>query len=201
MMHAELTAVDPAAAVIGEIEALALPLWAPWPLPPDWTFTGMAVGRTPQLTSQATSQATSEATAGDVGPTRVIGTVSTWCGPDPIGDPTEVLLVCEEAGIGIGSYFAGLEENYPDAGVGEGPPHARFSLHGHPVLLWSVETRSDRAAFVGEAAGRWFWLVVHPGEASFVVVQPWQLVDARQLGAELAVLPVGAMSPRLVLSL
>ena len=53
--------------------------------------------------------------------------------------------------------------------------------------------------FAGEAAGRWLWVVVHPAEASAIVVQPMMLVDARQLGVELTVLPVGDLSPRLML--
>ena len=65
--------------------------------------------------------------------------------------------------------------------------------------LWSVEGANDRAVYAGEAAGRWLWVIVHPAEASAIVVQPLTLVDARLLGAELTVLPVGELSPRLVL--
>jgi hypothetical protein len=39
---------------------------------------------------------------------------------------------------------------------------------------------------------------VHPAESAAIVVQPMQLVDARELGAELTVLPVGELSPRLL---
>ena len=42
-------------------------------------------------------------------------------------------------------------------------------------------------------------MVVHPAEASAIVVQPLMLVDARQLGVELTVLPVGDCLPRLML--
>ena len=62
-----------------------------------------------------------------------------------------------------------------------------------------MEAQGDRAVYAGEAAGRWLWVIVHPAEASAVVVQPITLVDARSLGAELVVLPVGEISPRLVL--
>jgi hypothetical protein len=83
--------------------------------------------------------------------------------------------------------------------VGEGAPHAKFGIDGRPVPLWSVEGSADRAVYAGEAAGRWLWVVVHPAEASAIVVQPIMLVDARTLGAELTVLPVGELSPRLML--
>lgn len=179
-MKERLTVVDPFAAVIGgEINGLVDPLWTPWPVPFGWTFGGYAhVGK-----GAGTGSAT----------------VSTWNGRDPFGDPAELVLVCEEAGAGVGSHFAGLSLNYPSKGVGEGPPHARFEVDGRPVPLWAVESKPDRAAFAGEAAGRWLWVIVHPAESAALVVQPMQLVDARELGAELIVLPVGELSPRLLI--
>jgi hypothetical protein len=177
-MRHRLTVVDPFAAVIGgEINALPTPLWAPWPVPEGWTFAGLAHGD---------GEASEEAT------------VAAWVGTDPFGDPAEMLLVCEELGAGVGSYFAGLEVSYPSSDVGQGPPHARFSIDSRPVPLWAVEARDDRAVFAGEAAGRWLWVIMYPAEAGTIVVQPLQLVDARLLGAELSVLPVGELSPRLI---
>lgn len=178
-MKERLTVVDPFAAVIGaEIHGLHAPLWTPWPVPPDWTFRGLA--HTPDTDGGAS-------------------TVGLWSGPDPFGDPAEVAFVCEEAGAGVGSHFAGLSMSYPSAGVGVGPPHAKFGVEGRLVPLWAVENTAGCAAFAGEAAGRWLWVIVHPAEASAIVVEPMQLVDARQLGAELTVLPVGELSPRLVI--
>lgn len=178
-MNHPLCVVDPFAAVVGEeINALTMPLWAPWPVPLDWTFAGLA----------------HTDGGGDGG-----ATVSCWSGHDPFGDPAEVIFVCEEAGTGIGSEFAGLATSYPGPHVGHGPPHAKFGVEGRSVPLWVVEGAADRAVYAGEAAGRWLWVVVHPAESSAIVVQPIQLVDARQLGAELTVLPVGEMSPRLLL--
>lgn len=176
-MDEQLTVIDPFAAVIGEaINALSVPLWAPWPVPLGWAFAGLAhIDR-------------------DGGG----ATVSCWSGPDPFGDPAELVFVCEEAGAGIGSHFAGLSMTYPGPGVGEGAPHARFTVEGHPMPLWAVQGSDDRAVYAGEAAGRWLWVVVHPAESSAIVVEPMQLVDARQLGAELTVLPVGELSPRLI---
>lgn len=179
-MKERLTVVDPFAAVIGgEINTLVDPLWTPWPVPFGWTFGGFA----------------------HVAPRDGSGsaTVASWNGVDPFGDPAEVVFVCEEAGAGVGGHFAGLPMSYPSKGVGEGPPHAKFGVDGRPVPLWSVECGSDRAAYAGEAAGRWLWVIVHPAESATIVVQPMQLVDARELGAELTVLPVGELSPRLLI--
>ncbi len=182
-MKARLTVVDPFAAVIGgEINSLPVPLWTPWPVPMGWTFGGHAhTGR------------------GDTSGHDAKATAASWSGTDPFGDPVELILVCEEAGSGVGSHFGGLSLSYPSKGVGEGPPHAKFQVDGRPMPLWGVEAPEDRSVFVGEAAGRWLWVIVHPAESSAIVVQPMQLVDARQLGAELSVLPVGELSPRLIL--
>jgi hypothetical protein len=177
-MSLRLCVVDPFAAVIGgEINALRTPLWVPWPIPVGWTFGGFAYS----------------------GDQNSSATVASWNGPDPFGDPTEMVLVSEEPGGEVGGHFAGLNTNYPAEGVGVGSPHARFMMQGHPVPLWSVDSGGDRAVYVGEAAGRWLWVVVHPEESSAIVVQPITLVDARTLGAELTVMPVGELSPRLAL--
>jgi hypothetical protein len=179
-MDPAITVVEPFGAVIGgEINALTAPLWTPWPVPVGWTFAGLAYT--------------------GVGAPDGGSTVASWMGDDPFGDPIEILFVCEEAGTGLGSHFAGLDTNYPPASVGQGPPHAKFGIDGRPVPLWSVQGHDDRAVYAGEAAGRWLWVIVHPSEASAVVVQPITLVDARSLGAELSVLPVGEVSPRLAL--
>jgi hypothetical protein len=177
-MSLRLSVVDPFAAVIGgEINALRTPLWVPWPIPVGWTFGGFAYSADQNVGA----------------------TVASWSGPDPFGDPAEMVLVSEEPGGGVGGHFAGLHTNYPTEGVGVGSPHARFMLQGHPVSLWSVESGGNCAVYVGEAAGRWLWVVVHPAESSAIVVQPLTLVDARTLGAELTVMPVGELSPRLVM--
>src|SRR5213078_2460580 len=103
------------------------PLWTPWPVPVGWTFCGCAHtgGGEPEHGS----------------------TVASWMGTDPFGDPAEVLFVCEEAGTGLGSHFAGLDTHYPPDNVGQGPPDARFALDGRPVPLWVVASPPDRAVY------------------------------------------------------
>jgi hypothetical protein len=179
-MYPQLTVVEPvAAATVDGMSQLPAPVWAPWPLPSGWLFTGCAY-------------------AGATRPANACA-VSSWSGPDLFGDPSELLLVCEEAGAGVGSAFAGRRETYPGRNVGEGPAHARFAVDERPVPLWAVDgVAPDRAVYAGEAAGRWLWVIVHPAESSAIVVEPMQLVDARKLGAELTMLPLGELSPRLV---
>ncbi len=191
-MHTPLAVVDPqdAVASVGRVGA---PLWTPWPMPDGWALAGFA------HTESARRPAT----------------VTSWSAQDPFGDPTEILFVCEEAGGGVGAHFAGLPLQYPTAQVGIGPPHAKFDVAGHVVPLWAVDGEaahpspdredaslvpSDRAVYAGEAAGRWLWVIVHPAEAGVIVIQPLNLVDAHTLGAELTLLPLSELSPRLVMA-
>ncbi len=177
-----LEVVDPVTAVLGGgIDSLGAPLWIPWPLPAGWSFGGLAHG-------------------GIDGSSAAEATVSCWSGEDPFGDPVEAVLVSEEAGAGVGSHFAGLAISYPTSGVGFGAPDAQFVVDGRVVSVWAVEAVEDRAVYAGEAAGRWLWVVLHPAEASAIVVQRPSLVEARALGAELALLPLGELSPRLLLT-
>lgn len=192
LMPAPLTVVDPHDAVmsVGRVEA---PLWTPWPLPDGWSCAGFAFTES----------------------VRRPATVTSWSALDPFGDPTEVLFICEEAGGGVGAHFAGLPLDYPTAEVGVGAPHAQFEVAGHLVSLWAVDgaadlpgsgdlgaapRRRDRSVYAGEAAGRWLWVVVHPAEAGVIVIQPLTVVDAHTLGAELTLLPLAELSPRLVLA-
>jgi Family of unknown function (DUF6758) len=180
-MQPHLTVVEPVAAVVGDALArVPAPVWSPWPLPPGWRFTGCAYAGADQPESACA--------------------VSSWNGLDLFGDPAELVLVCEEAGAGVGSAFAGRQESYPGPNVGEGPPHARFAVDDRQVPLWTVDgVAADRAVYAGEAAGRWLWVIVHPAESSAIVVEPIHLVDARRLGAELTMLPLGELSPRLLI--
>ncbi|MEJ7707849.1 MAG: DUF6758 family protein [Nocardioidaceae bacterium] len=186
-MRQPLTVIEPDVAVTASgLSSLRVPLWAPWPIPASWTFAGAA------HTDAAT--------------------VGCWWAEDPFGDPTEVMFVCEEAGAGVGAHLSGLPRDYPNAEVGVGPPHARFTIEGHVLPLWAVDAEPlsptaptavatrDRAVYAGEAAGRWLWTIVHPAEAGVIVIQPLTLLDARALGAELELLPLGELSPRLVIA-
>ncbi|HYO31734.1 MAG TPA: DUF6758 family protein [Nocardioidaceae bacterium] len=181
-MDERLTVVDPvAAAMNGILHSLPAPLWVPWPPPVGWTFAGLVHGA---LSDDVPSA----------------GTAGSWSGVDPFGDPVEAVFVCEEAGTGLGGRFAGLPTHYPSGDVGVGSPHAQFEVDGRTVSLWKVDGPRDRAAYVGEAKGRWLWVVLYPAEASAVMVEPLTLVDARSLGAELAVMPLGELSPRLLMT-
>jgi hypothetical protein len=153
-----------------------VPLWAPLPLLPGWTLTGIA-------------------TAGDErGPAKA--TVLALAGPSPLGGPADLLLVAEEPGVGLGARFAGLEEVDPGLTV-VGQPDAKVEAAGHPTALWRSPSADDRAAFVGEAMGVWLWAVLWPPAAELVLLEHVVLHDLRHVAHESVDLPVGAPSPRL----
>lgn len=137
----------------------AVPVWVFEPAPVAWTIGGLAY-------------------AGDerTGPR---ATVTAWSGPAPAGGVADLLLVAEEPGVGLGARYAG----YRGVDAGEcvvGPPSARVRVHHRPVALWECrDTVGEQAAYVGEAAGYWLWVVVWPGLADLLLLEELALRDAR----------------------
>lgn len=153
-----------------------VPLWAPLPLLPGWTVTGLA-------------------TAGDErSPAKA--TVLALAGPSPLGGPADLLLVAEEPGVGLGARFAGIEHIDPGL-TAAGQPDAKVAAAGHPTALWRSLSADDRAAFVGEAMGVWLWAVLWPPAAELVLLEHVILHDLRHAAYDAIDLPIGAPSPRL----
>lgn len=155
-----------------------LPTWLPWPLAPGWQITDFGCVATPGREPRA-------AFAGCVGTSDLDGVV-------------EVTVVTEEPGVGLGARVAGVDHTDPGGEVGEGPPHAKVRIEGHPVSLWSVSTSNadaafDRSVFAGEAHGRWLWLVLRPASAALLLREVWALEDLSGLGPELVALPFGTV--------
>lgn len=157
--------------------ASPLPLWLPWPLPRGWVVTG--VGKA----------------GDDVGGTRA--TVLACSGPSPLGGAADLIAVAEDLGVGLGAHFAGLPGPDPGAEHGRGPVDARVDAGGHPVPLWQAGDSTEHAAYAGEAGGRWLWLILFPSAADILLIADFALADLRDLGDEIDVLPIGALSPRL----
>ena len=153
-----------------------VPLWAPWPLLPGWTVTGLAQAGDEREPSRAAVVALS--------------------GPSPLGGPADLLLVAEEPGVGLGARYAGIESLDP-GDVVAGPPEAKVEAAGHPTALWRCDSAADRVAFVGEALGVWLWAVLWPPAAELVLLEHVILHDLRAGGPALLDLPVGAPSSRL----
>lgn len=170
---------QPTAEVVRRVSAAArVPVWLPWPLPAGWVLTGLSHCGDDRTGPLATAVACS--------------------GPHPFGPGAgDWLLVAEEPGTGFGAYFAGIDGPDPGPAVVTGPAPVKVHAAGHVTPLWPVPAAPDRAVYVGEAGGRWLWVVLWPDTAGHLLLDGPSLVDVRELGAETDLLPLGALSPRL----
>jgi hypothetical protein len=155
-----------------------LPTYLPWPLPPGWAVTDFGCVAQPGEEARASYTACA-------GTTDLDGVV-------------ELAVVAEEPGVGLGARCAGAARSDPGADIGEGAPHAKIQLDGHPVSLWAVSTSDndssfDRSVFAGEAGGRWLWVVLRPASAALLLHDDWLLSDVSDLGPELVDLPFNDM--------
>jgi len=157
-----------------------MPLWCPWPLPPNWTVTGVGWAGDDRQGVRATALACS--------------------GPAPLGGgPADVVLVAEDPGVGLGAHVAGIEGLDPGpylAGMLETTAaHAKVKVAGHPTALWAVDAPDDRSAYVGEALGLWLYAVAWPSSTGYLLAEHVVLHDLTEwLPPELV---YGAPSPYL----
>ena len=152
-----------------------VPVMLPWPLPDGWLVTGFAAAGDERSGTRGSAVALS--------------------GPNPVGGPGELLLICEELGVGLGSWCAGLDGPDPGADFPGCSPQARVQFGNHEFPLWHVDAPGC-AAFVGEVMGSWLWVVLWPDTAGTLLLEPMRLLDLRDPGQDLD-LPFGARSPRL----
>lgn len=153
-----------------------VPVWVPWPLPLDWTVTGVAAAGDERTGYRATLLACS--------------------GPAPRGGPADVLFIAEEPGIGLGARFAGLAAPDP-GGPPEGAPDVKLEAAGHPTALWRTAAGEDRTALAGEAKAIWLWAITWPEDAASALLDGLALHDVREAAHPSLDLVFGARSPRL----
>jgi hypothetical protein len=171
--------LPPSVAALGAVVHHAqVPVWLPWPLPTGWVFTGLAYA------------------GDDRDGARAVAVACT--GPSPLGGPGELLLVSEEMGVGLGARFAGLDGPDPGPVWEDTAAHAKLFAAGRPTAMWCVPDTGERAVFVGEARGQWLWAILWPEIAGHLMYDDVVLTDLREAGAEIELLPVGALSPRLL---
>ncbi|MDQ3616307.1 MAG: hypothetical protein M3393_06745 [Actinomycetota bacterium] len=152
------------------------PTLLPWPLSPGWSVTDFGCVGSPGEEVRATA--------------------ASCAGASDLDGVVELSVISEEPGVGLGARCAGVDSTDPGDEVGDGPPHAKVRLDGHPISLWSVSTCEsdqtfDRSVLAGEAHGRWLWLVLRPAAAALLLNDEWILLDVSQLGPELVDLPFG----------
>ena len=154
------------------------PTYLPWPMSPGWSVTDFAVA------------------ADD----RTWATATCVSGTSELDGPVDVFVVAEEPGTGLGARCAGLDSSDPGREVGEGQPSARIRIGSQSVSLWILSTatsdeRFDRSVFVGEADGRWLWLVLRPASAMLLLRDDWILRDVSSVGPPLVEVAFGGPRP------
>lgn len=170
--------VQPSTEVILDAVAHAqVPMWVPWPLPRGWVVTGVAHVGDDRTGIRATALACS--------------------GPNPLGGMGELVVVAEEPGIGLGARYAGMQGTDPGIDPTHTAPHAKVHAGSHPTSLWCVDGGEGRAVYVGEARACWFWAILWPDTAGAMLLDDIELADLRDVVGEVALLPVGALTPRL----
>ncbi len=155
------------------------PTYLPWPVSPGWSVADFGAV---------------------VHDGRVSATMTCCSGPSELDGPVDLFLIAEEAGTGLGARCAGLPHSDPGGEIGDGPPPLRVRTGPQTVPLWPLSTSSaddrfERSVLVGEAAGRWLWLVLRPASAILLLRDEWMLRDAADLGPELVELPFGGTPP------
>ena len=154
------------------------PTYLPWPMSPGWSVTDFAVA------------------ADD----RTWATATCVSGTSELDGPVDVFVVAEEPGTGLGARCAGIDSSDPGREVGDGQPTVRVRIGSQSVSLWAVSTASsddlfDRSVFVGEANGRWLWLVLRPASAMLLLRDDWILRDVSSVGPPLVEMPFGGPRP------
>lgn len=161
------------------VRAGDFPTFLPWPLGPGWSVSDFAV----------------------IADGRTYATMSCVTGATTLDGPVDVMVVSEEPASGLGARVAGMAPSQRDApGIGDGPPAIKVRLESHSVGLWPVSVSTaegewDRSVLVGEAGGRWLWLVLRPASALLLLRDEWILRDVSASGPQLVALPFGGPIP------
>lgn len=165
--------------VLEELVPLSdVPIWFPQPMPDRWLCSGVRAARTPKR--------------------RAVAVAMGFSGRGLAAGPTDVVVVAEEPGSGLGARYAGLTQPDPGPDLLAEPARAKIRTGHQSTGLWPVATVDDRVAFCGEADGQWLWIIGWPDTAWSLVEDDLRLADAREHPAYRN-LTCGAINPRLSL--
>ena len=181
--HGDVAALGPVTPgepdVLGDlVERSEVPVWFPHPMPDRWLCSGVRAAHTPRR--------------------RAVAVAMGFSGRGLATGPTDVIVVAEQPGAGLGSRFAGLAQSDPGPEILDEPALAKIRTGHHSTGLWSVPTDSGRVAYCGEADGQWLWIIGWPDTAWSLVEDDLRLADARDNDA-FRNLTCGAINPRLSL--
>ena len=137
-------------------------MWCPWPLPPQWTVTGVGWAGDDRHAPTATAIAIS--------------------GPVPFASgPADVVFVAEQPGVGLGAALGGLGALDPGPSLSEHVaqrgPDAKVRVSGHPTPLWTVPCGPDCVVYVGEARANWVYAIAWPPAAGYLLADGISLHD------------------------
>lgn len=163
-------------ALLSHLSEVPAPTWMPWPMPGQWSLAGVTW-------------------AGDADG-RPQATVTACSGPDVISGAADLVIVCEEPAVGLGARYADVPGLDIAAQVSGAAPALHVEVAGRATPLWWLGGQ-DRDVFVGEASGRWLWLVAWPATTGALIRTGLQLVDLHELTAQLEMIPLNGLSPRL----
>lgn len=163
-------------ALLDHLSQVAAPTWVPWPMPAQWSLAGVGWA------------------AGPFGDVQAATTALT--GPDVISGLADLIIACEEPGVGLGARYAGVPGLDVGTEVNGAPPAVHVEVAGRATPLWWLGGR-DRDVFVGEASGRWLWLVTWPATSGAIIRDGLRLVDLHDLVAQLEMIPLNGLSTRL----
>lgn len=156
------------------------PTYLPWPMAAGWRVSDFGV------------------VSGSSG--RAVATVTCSTGVTGPDGRVDVMVVAEEAGVGLGGRCAGLPSADPGHDFGRGTPAVRIRIGSQGVPLWPVSTSTaagelDRSVVAGEAEGRWLWVVLLPASAVLLMKDEWILRDVSGDGPHLVEMPIEGPGP------
>ncbi len=181
-VHPLQPVVPPSVEALGVVVHRAqVPVWMPWPLPVGWLFTGVACAGDDRSGGRATAVACT--------------------GPGPLGGPGELLLIAEELGVGLGARYAGIDGPDPGPILCVDKPPARQGARGRPPdpavarrrappRPCGLRGRGARAVALGDRLAR------AVGAADVRRTGADRICGTA--GAEVDLLPCGAISPRIL---
>ncbi|MEZ5091619.1 DUF6758 family protein [Nocardioides sp.] len=160
------------------VAADGFPTYLPWPLAPGWRVSDFAYV---------------------AGPAGARATMTCCSGSSELDGPVDLVVVTEEPATGLGARVAGVAGD-PGPDLGRGRPAAHVRLDGQSVALWPLSTSAadadfDRSVVVGEAHGRWLWLVLRPASAMLLLGDDQSFRDVAAAGPALVELEFGGPAP------
>jgi len=148
-----------------------VPAWVPWPMPRGWAVSGIGHGLDG-------------------------ASVIACSGPDLLDGLADIFVICEEPGGTLGSSALGSTHAGSHRAPDRQAADAHITVDSHRAPMWRIDSDTDRDVFLGEAAGRWLWLVMFPDTTSLIMSDDFRLTALADLVGELELIPVTGVTSR-----